>query len=144
LRAEADMIRWRSQLPDMRTAVIGALYQALCNKSPPPGAVMTGRLIAQAVAAHAASFAPGCEPSYHDQAHQAEATRAMGWLCATAHRQGLLTPEAAAAGVLAMAGHDLQHDGSHATPGRLEARSADLTVALAVKRNFRLVNTISH
>jgi hypothetical protein len=55
----------------------------------------------------------------------------MGWLCATACRFGLLTPEAAASGVLAMAGHDLQHDGSMAAPGVLEARSADLTVALA-------------
>lgn len=130
-QAEAKMIRRREQPADMREAVSKALAEALCGEQPPQGAVAAGQAIADAVAAHAASFAPASEPAYHDQHHQAEATLVMGWLCATACRLGLLAPTAAASGVLAMAGHDLQHDGSMPPPGVLEARSAALTVALA-------------
>ncbi len=130
-RAEEAMTRRRAGPPDMRCAVTAALTEALCGAAPPPGVIAAGQAIAGAVADHAASFAPNREPQYHDQHHQAEATIAMGWLCATASRLGLLAPDTAAAGVLAMAGHDLQHDGSMPPPGTLEARSAGLSVALA-------------
>lgn len=115
----------------MHGAVASALAGALRGEAQAHAVQAAGHAIADAVAAHAATFAPGGEPAYHDQYHQAEATVAMGWLCATAHRLGLLTGTEAAAGVLAMAGHDLLHDGSVPQAGVLEARSADLTVALA-------------
>ena len=127
------MLRRRAQPPDMRGAVSAALAEALCGEPPPPGAEAAGQAIAAAVAAHAASFLPGNEPAYHNQYHQAEATVAMGWLCAMARRLDLLGPASAAAGVLAMAGHDLLHDGSIPPPGVLEARSADRTVALCAR-----------
>lgn len=63
-------------------------------------------------------------PAYHDQYHFAEATMVMGWLCASARAAGLLDADSAACGVIAMAGHDLLHDGSVGTDGALEARAA--------------------
>lgn len=132
-QAEAEMIRRRARPADMRAAVAAALAAALCGEPLPAGAAAAGALIAGAVAAHAASFPPGGEPAYHNQHHQAEAALAMGWLCAEARRLALLDAPAAAAGVLAMAGHDLQHDGSVPPLGRLEARSAALTAALAAQ-----------
>ena len=127
------MIRRRAQPPDMGGAVSAALAEALCGAPPPRGAEAAGHAIAEEVAAHAASFAPGNEPAYHNQYHQAEATVAMGWLCATARRLDLFGPDSAAAGVLAMAGHDLLHDGSLPAPGVLELRSADVTAALGAR-----------
>jgi hypothetical protein len=132
-QAEKTMMRRRAGPPDMRGAVASALTRALCGAVPPPRVIAAGQAIAGAVADHAASFPPLTEPQYHDQHHQAEATIAMGWLCATACRLGLLAPQAAAAGVLAMAGHDLQHDGSMPPAGTLEARSASLAAALAAR-----------
>ncbi|HUB14315.1 MAG TPA: hypothetical protein VMB34_20355 [Acetobacteraceae bacterium] len=128
-QAEADMMAWRARPADMRAAVADALAEALCGNPPLPGATAAGEAVAGAVAAHAASML--VEPAYHNQYHQAEAARAMGWLCAAACRQGLLLPAAAVAGVLAMAGHDLHHDGSRPPQGVLEAHSAAVTVALA-------------
>jgi len=117
----------------MNGAVSAAFTQVLCGNPPPAGAIAAGQAIVAAVTAHAATFAPASEPAYHDQYHQAEATVAMGWLCGRARQLGLLAAETAVAGVLAMAGHDLQHDGSWPSPGVLEARSAELTVALAAQ-----------
>ncbi|HTJ89733.1 MAG TPA: hypothetical protein VL356_06110 [Acidocella sp.] len=130
--AEETLLRRRTLPPDMRGAVAAALAQA-AGGAVPAQAAAAGQVIADAVAAFAASFGPAGEPAYHNQYHQAEATLAMGWLCAVACRLGLLGSEAAAAGVLAMAGHDLQHDGSVPPPGALEAHSAGLTVALAAQ-----------
>jgi len=127
------MIGRRAQPPDMGGAVSAALAEALCGASPPRGAEAAGQAIAATVAAHAASFAGGNEPAYHNQYHQAEATVAMGWLCATACRLDLFGAESAAAGVLAMAGHDLLHDGSMPAPGVLERHSADVTDALGAR-----------
>lgn len=127
------MMLRRMQPADMRDAVSKALAEVLHGEPPSDQVMAAGQAIADAVAAHAASFAPASEPAYHDQHHQAEATIAMGWLCATAYRLGLLAPEAAVTGILAMAGHDLQHDGSIPLPGELEAHSADVTVALATR-----------
>lgn len=117
----------------MHGAVLAALTDALVDERPSPVVLAAAQAIAEAVAAHAASFGATEEPPYHDQRHQAEATIAMGWLCDTARLQGLLTHEATIAGVLAMAGHDLLHDGSVPPAGLLEARSADVTVALGRK-----------
>lgn len=132
-QAEAALLRRRAQPPDMRGAVAAALAEALCGETPPQGAEAAAQSIAAAVVAHANLFLPENEPAYHNQYHQAEATIAMGWLCATARRLGRFDPASAAAGVLAMAGHDLLHDGSVPPPGTLEARSADRTTALAAQ-----------
>lgn len=126
------MIQRRLRPPDMCGAVAEALGLVLCGETLPREIMGAGQAIAGAVTGHAASFATG-EPAYHNQHHQAEATIAMGWLCAVARNLGSLSMEEAAYGVLAMAGHDLQHDGSVPPPGVLEARSAGLTVALAAK-----------
>jgi hypothetical protein len=85
-------------------------------------AVEAGRRIAEAVERHGSGFPPGEEPAYHDRHHQAEAVRACGWLA-----QGL-PPGAAACCVLAMAGHDLLHDGT--LREGLEARSAAAALEL--------------
>src|SRR5271167_4317764 len=111
-QAEAALLRRRAQSPNMRGAVAAALAEALCGETPPQGAEAAGQAIAAAVAAHENSFLQANIPPYHNQHHQAEATLAMGWLCATARRLDRFTSESAAAGVLAMAGHDLLHDGS--------------------------------
>jgi hypothetical protein len=65
----------------------------------------------------------GAEPAYHNRHHAAEATLAMGWLCRAALALGLLSARQAALGVVAMVGHDLDHDGSTVGGGLLEARS---------------------
>jgi hypothetical protein len=120
----------------MRATVVGAL--GLVGALGPAGAgspvagpwLRAGQSIADVVVRHAASFGAAGEPRYHDHQHQAEATLAMAWLSGCALAQGLITQDQAAAGVLAMAGHDLLHDGSFDGSGALEARSADATVAL--------------
>jgi hypothetical protein len=128
---ESEMLQRRAAPPDMAQAVDTAL--ALALGTTPVDVARAGGVIAQAVTAHAAAAPEAGEPAYHSQYHQAEATLAMGLLCAEARRLGLLNAEHAAAGVLAMAGHDLQHDGSLPPPGTLEAHSAALTVALATQ-----------
>lgn len=131
--AEESLLKRRAQPADMGAAVSAALVDALGGDPPPTGAVAAGRLLADGVVAHAASFGPGREPAYHDQRHQAEATVAMGWLCAKARDLGQLTSEMAAIGVLAMAGHDLLHDGTWPGAGVLEARSAGFAVTLGAQ-----------
>ena len=61
---------------------------------------------------------------YHNRHHVAEAVLAMGWLSGIARALGLLERRLAVLGVVAMAGHDLGHDGSPASGGRLEAQAA--------------------
>jgi hypothetical protein len=121
---EQRLARRRAHAPDLRGAVAEALQVALGRTPATPGCLAAGQAIADAVEAHGAAFAPGREPAYHDRHHQADAVIARGWLAGTARRMGLLVPPAAAAAVLAMAAHDLLHDGSAGAPGRLEARSA--------------------
>jgi len=130
-QAEADLMARRAAAADMAEAVLAALGGLDGAASAVPGAAAAGQAIAAAVATHRAQFPPGREPPYHDMHHQAHATVAMGWLCAEACRRNALTPAEAVGGILAMAGHDLLHDGSVPQPGVLEARSADATAALA-------------
>jgi len=132
-RAEETLAERRSHPPDMSGAVSEALKTILYGEEPPPDIVAAGQAIAEAVTAYAHSRANANEPAYHNQYHQAEATVAMGWLCAMARRLGLLDATTAMAGVLAMAGHDLRHDGSNPAAGILEAHSATLTVELAAR-----------
>jgi hypothetical protein len=122
---EARMIARRAAPPDMMGAVAEAL--ALCGTPVPPALAEAGAGIARRVERHGLTFPAGAEPSYHGRHHQAEATLAAAWLVSAAPEPG---PGLGRLCVLAMAGHDLLHDGRGAAPGALEARSANATLAL--------------
>lgn len=123
----------RAHAPDLRGAVAAALRAATGGAPQSAASVAAGQAIADAVEAHGRSFTPGREPAYHDRYHQADATLAMGWLAGTARAMGVVAPWEATAGVLAMAGHDLLHDGSVGEAGGLEARSALAAADLAAR-----------
>jgi hypothetical protein len=128
---EAQLLARRDGAPDPQAAVEEALA-AVCGEAVPAEIAAAARATATAVEAHGAAFPPGAEPAYHDRYHQAEATLCAGHLAAEALRAGLLAPRAAALVVLAMAGHDLLHDGTAGeAPGALERRSAEATARLA-------------
>jgi len=128
--AEAHLLSRREGPADPAGAAAAALGLACCAPAPADLCAI-GQAIGAAVEAHGASFAPGHEPAYHDRYHQAEATIAAGWLAGEARRAGLLEPRHAGLCVLALAGHDLLHDGNAAAPpGTLERRSAEATAEL--------------
>jgi predicted metal-dependent HD superfamily phosphohydrolase len=129
--AEARLLARRAGAADPDAAVAAAL-EAVGGDALPPEFAATGRAIAEAVEAHGAQFETGAEPAYHDRHHQAEATLCAGWLAAAALRAGLLGRREAGILVLAMAGHDLLHDGTVGdAPGALERRSAGIAERLA-------------
>lgn len=68
---------------------------------------------------------------YHNPHHFAEATLAMGWLCAAARALGLISARDAVLGVVAMVGHDIGHDGINVTGGVLERQAAADTMRIA-------------
>jgi hypothetical protein len=116
----------------MAAAVAQAVSDAAGDTDAPSPARRAAVAIAAAVERHGAAFPPGREPAYHDRHHQAEATRAMGWLAGAARQAGLLSAHEAELAVAAMAAHDLLHDGRvHAERGLLERRSADTAAAIA-------------
>ncbi|MBR0662868.1 hypothetical protein GXW71_00730 [Roseomonas hellenica] len=131
--AEAYFLARRAGPPDAAAAGEAAMRWALGDALPAwPALLHAAQAIGAAVERHGAGFPPGAEPAYHDRHHQAEAGLAMGWLCGAARAAGLLSAEQAGIGVLAMAGHDLLHDGTETgPPGRLEAQSAAATAAIA-------------
>ncbi len=92
-----------------------------------------GIAIAEAVDAEAAGAAAAghAELPYHNRHHFAEATLAMGWLCAIARDRGAISLHQAGLGVVAMVGHDFRHDGSWDQTGALENLAADAAVAIA-------------
>ncbi len=120
---EQAFLQQRGNPPDMPGTVAAALAAL------PADAALrqAGDAIAQAVQRHGAGFPPGCEPAYHNRHHQAETVAAMAVLAQLA---GLPADQAALA-ILAMAGHDLLHDGrTDHHPGLLERRSADASLAI--------------
>jgi hypothetical protein len=132
--AEARLIARRAGPPAPEAAVAEALVEACGGDAVPPGYAAAGQAIAASVEAHGASFAAGAEPDYHDRHHQAEAALCAGWLAGEARRAGLFDVRTAGLLVLAMAGHDLLHDGraGEGRPvGALERRSAEATDRLA-------------
>jgi hypothetical protein len=130
--AEHLLVRLREGPPDLVAAVRDAMADAAGPAQAPSATRRAAEAIAAAVDGHGASFPPGHEPAYHDRHHQAEATRAMGWLAGAARRQGLLSPAEAEIAVAAMMAHDLLHDGRvHAERGLLERRSADAAETIA-------------
>jgi hypothetical protein len=108
--------------PDLPGAFDTAFAPLAPTLPPDPAAAMAraGRGIAAAMD-HAAAATR--EPPYHNRHHAAEATLAMSCLCRAALAAGLITPLEAAIGVVAMVGHDMDHDGSTIGGGVLEARS---------------------
>ncbi len=136
-QAEAFLLERRCGPPRMKAAVSQALRDAAGAAGAAPCIARLAAAVAAAVEAHGMRFPPGEEPAYHGRYHQAEAALAMGWLAGTARELGLLTPDQAALGVVAMAGHDLLHDGRvHATRGWLERRSAEATAAIAAAKGL--------
>lgn len=122
--AEREFQQRRQAPPDL----VGACAAALDPDTPDRQRWLD---LAQAIAA-ALDQAPRDLP-YHNRWHFAEATRAMGWLCRAARREQRLDAADAAIGVLAMLGHDIDHDGSSAQDGRLEAVSAARIAAIAAE-----------
>jgi adenylate cyclase len=83
------------------------------------------------VAATLADPGPARTLPYHNPHHFAEATLAMGWLCASARALGLISARDAVLSVVAMVGHDIGHDGVTITGGILESRAAADTARIA-------------
>jgi hypothetical protein len=71
------------------------------------------------------------ELAYHNRHHFAEATLAMGWLCAIARERGAISLHQAVLGVVAMVGHDFRHDGSWTQTGALEKIAAEGVAGIA-------------
>jgi hypothetical protein len=127
---EAFLLARRQGPPDLEAAVQAAMVK-LHGDAVPHAIAAAGHAIAQAVEAHGATFPPGTEPAYHDRHHQAEAILSAGWLGAAAMDAGLMSKHEATLLILAMAGHDLLHDGTRGeAAGALERRSALHTDAL--------------
>lgn len=87
-----------------------------------------GQAVAAAMRAH-----PGKTAGlpYHNLHHFAEATLAMGVLCAIARGLALISPTDAALGVAAMIGHDIDHDGVSIDGGVLETHAAAETIRMS-------------
>jgi hypothetical protein len=119
-RVEARFVAQRRQPPDIAAALAEALGSAGSGE---PALAAAGRAMALAAAQ------PGLP--YHNRHHVAESVLAMGWLAGVARALGLLERRLAVLGVVAMAGHDLGHDGSPASGGRLEAQAAAADAAAA-------------
>ena len=131
LRAAEARLLLRREGPAKAADAAGEALDHACDAPAPADLRAIGQAIGAAVAAHGASFPPGQEPAYHGQHHQAEATIVAGWLAGAARRAGLLDARRAGLCVLALAGHDLLHDGNAAAPhGTLERRSAEATAKL--------------
>ena len=121
---EARFLARRARRPDPAGALAGAA--ARVGLSQP--LLRAGRAIAAALDDW--SRAHG-ELPYHNRHHAAEAALAMAELCAKAMALGLLSPDEAGAGVAAMLGHDLGHDGRLPGGGVLEACAGTALAALA-------------
>jgi len=122
---EQRFILSRSAPPALGRAFRSAIHCVAAGHRPShvSQALDAGGAIVEAVERMA--VADGDHP-YHNRHHIVEAVSSMGWLCSVALKQGLLTRQQALLGVLAMAGHDLGHDGSRCMDGRLEIWSASL------------------
>lgn len=118
---EQGLAARRRQAPDVPAAVQDVLGDLSLSLLP---AARAAALVAETVQQEG-SFR--VELPYHNRHHVAEAVIAMGALCALARLDGVIDPELAAIGVLAMVAHDRGHDGSPPGEGRLERRAADLT-----------------
>jgi hypothetical protein len=136
---ERRFLRMRQGPPNLRDAMGRAFAYVGANVT--DSDIRLGRLFqaGMAVAAAVDTEVAGAraageqELAYHNRHHFAEATLAMGWLCATARERGAISLHQAVLGVIAMVGHDFRHDGSWKQTGALEKIAADGVVALAAE-----------
>ena len=117
---EAALLQRRNTTADVGGAFDAAWAVVGGRCGLPSGLHEAGERLAAVVQARPGTAA---EPAYHNRHHAAEATLAMGWLCRAALDLGLLSETEAAIGIVAMVGHDLDHDGSTLGGGVLEARA---------------------
>lgn len=119
---EAKFLALRQAAPDLGSAFVEAFSTATGFAAGSPSPLwQAGKALVAAIEAH-----PGKTMAlpYHNLHHFAEATLAMGLLCATARELGLVSAADAALGVVAMVGHDIEHDGVSLGGGTLEAHAA--------------------
>ncbi len=121
----------REAPPDLERAFADAFPLAARDMPPSHPACSLRRAGEALIAAIQTNPGKTNDLPYHNQHHFAEAVLAMGTLCAAARGLGLITPAEAALGVVAMAGHDIGHDGSVAPGGALEALAAAETVRIS-------------
>ncbi len=126
---EAGFIARRTRPADVPAAFAEALL-TVAGDAPDPLLQRAGARIAAAVQRIPSH---GRVPEYHNRHHASEATLAMGHLCRLAQAQGLISRHDAQVGVVAMVGHDLDHDGSSQGGGVLEARSWEAVRAIAAE-----------
>lgn len=119
---EAAFFALRARPADVPAAFASAMDAATHGEMPVDLREAGERLI-DAVTRHPNDLA------YHSLHHVAETVLVMGWLCGIALDEGRVEPRAAAVSIVAMVGHDFQHDGSPPDGGRLEAIAADASVA---------------
>jgi hypothetical protein len=128
---EAQFQAMRQVLADLEGAFLDAFAEATGGTVGSPllaSLRQAGCAVAAAIRAH-----PGKTMvlPYHNQYHFAEATIAMGRLSALAHGLGQISADDAALGVVAMVGHDIDHDGVSILGGGLEAHAAAKTARIA-------------
>ena len=128
---EARFLAMREVPPDLAAAFAEAFAAATGSTSPSPDQQALRRTGEALVAAILVDPGRTASLPYHNLHHFAEATLAMGWLCASARALGLISATDAALGVVAMVGHDMGHDGVSITGGVLEAQAAADTVRVA-------------
>ncbi len=120
---EAEFFALRRRPADLPAAFLAAVEVATGGDTPPLLRA-AGVTLAEAVMSHPNDLA------YHSPHHFAETVLAFGWMCDIARTLGRIDAHEAALGVVAMVGHDFQHDGAPPDGGRLEALAAEESLAV--------------
>jgi hypothetical protein len=128
---EARLLAMRELAPDLGRAFADAFALATGVASPYQPARSLQQAGIALIAFIQANPGRANDLPYHNQYHFAEAILAMGTLCAVARQLARVSPAEAALGVVAMAGHDIGHDGSSGCDGALEALAAAETVRIS-------------
>jgi adenylate cyclase len=124
---KARVLAMRARPADLRAAFADALRLAVGDADPRSDRRLAALVLAGEAIAETISRDPGrtADLPCHNHRHFAEATLAMGALCGLARQAGDISALEAVAGVVAMVGHDIDHDGAALVPGALEAHSAE-------------------
>jgi hypothetical protein len=119
---ERELLTRRQSPPDL-PGTFAAAFSSTVGKPDIPALEALHRAgLAVAAAMDEAAAASGDLP-YHGRHHVVDATFVMGLLCAEALARRMIGRLHAAAGLVAMTGHDIHHDGTLAGDGRLERRA---------------------
>ncbi len=127
---ERELLARRQSPPDLAGAFDFAFATAVGQPGTPALDALHAAGLAVAAAMDAAAGAGGDLP-YHGRHHAVDASLAMGLLCRAAVRRQIISPCDAACGIVAMAGHDIHHDGSAPGGGLLERQSHLAVAAIA-------------